>query len=143
MKISTKGRYALRLLYDIAGHQADGCVSLKEVSERQDISKKYLEQIVPMLTKPGILRTVRGNQGGYMLAVSPDTLTVGEILKATEGNLAPVPCLEFKDNDCPKADFCPTLYIWQGLQKTVTDYFESITLQDIIDHNSDGNDYSI
>src|SRR5574344_397160 len=117
MKISTKGRYALRLLYDIAGHQADGCVSLKEVSERQDISKKYLEQIVPMLTKPGILRTVRGNQGGYMLAVSPDTLTVGEILKATEGNLAPVPCLEFKDNDCPKADFCPTLYIWQGLQR--------------------------
>lgn len=145
MKISTKGRYALRMLLDLAVRQEQGYVSLKEVAERQNISKKYLEQIVPMLNRSGILRTNRGNKGGYMLAKPANALTVGEILRATEGSLAPVACLEYDVNDCPRAEECATLYIWEGLYKAVQDYLDGITLQDILNHNSglDGNDYCI
>ncbi len=145
MKISTKGRYALRMLLDLAVRQEQGYISLKEVAERQNISKKYLEQIVPMLNRSGILRTNRGNKGGYMLAKPANVLTVGEILRATEGSLAPVACLEYEVNDCPRAEECATLYIWEGLYKAVQDYLDGITLQDILNHNSglDGNDYCI
>ncbi|MBQ3939829.1 MAG: Rrf2 family transcriptional regulator [Oscillospiraceae bacterium] len=132
MKISTKGRYALRMLIDLAMHQSEGYVSLKDISERQDISKKYLEQIVPMLNRNGILRTNRGNRGGYMLAKQPCECTVGAILRATEGNLAPVSCLDAPVNDCPRAAQCPTLFIWEGLNRTVSEYLDSITLQDIL-----------
>lgn len=140
MKISTKGRYALRMLIELAAHPENGFVSLKEISEQQDISKKYLEQIVPMLNKAGILRTNRGNRGGYQLAKSPAECTVGEVLRATEGSLAPVSCLEYEVNDCPRAEFCATLFVWEGLQKAVSDYLDSITLQDIIDRNGDAGD---
>lgn len=133
MKISTKGRYALRLLIDIATHQEEGFVSLKEVSCRQNISKKYLEQIVPMLSKSGILRTNRGNHGGYMLAVRPEDCTVGQVLRATEGNLAPVACLGNKVNDCPRAATCSVLYVWEGLEQVVEKYLDGISLQDILD----------
>ncbi len=133
MKISTKGRYALRMLIDLASNHEDGYISLKDIAERQDISKKYLEQIVPMLNKSGILRTNRGNKGGYMLAKAPNELTVGDVLRATEGNLAPVSCLEYEPNTCPRREDCATLYIWEGLYKAVNEYLDSITLQDIID----------
>lgn len=140
MKISTKGRYALRMLIELALHQDESYVSLKEISERQGISKKYLEQIVPMLNKGGILRTNRGNKGGYMLAKSPDECTVGDVLRATEGSLSAVACLEHEVNDCPRAEICQTLYIWEGLTKTITDYLDSITIQDILDRFSDAGD---
>ena len=145
MKISTKGRYALRMLLDLAVHHEQGYISLKDVAERQNISKKYLEQIVPMLNRNGILRTNRGNKGGYMLGKTPEQLTVGEILRATEGSFAPVACLEYEVNDCPRAGECATLYIWEGLYKVVQEYLDSITLQDILNHNSglNGNDYCI
>ncbi len=144
MKISTKGRYALRMLIELATHQEEGFVSLKDISERQGISKKYLEQIVPMLNKSGILRTNRGNKGGYMLAKPANECTVGEVLRATEGSLAPVSCLEYEQNDCPRADTCATLYVWQGLEKAVNDYLNSVTVQDIIDHSAEaGDDYCI
>ena len=144
MKISTKGRYALRMLLELAAHQDDGFISLKEISEHQDISKKYLEQIVPMLNKSGILRTNRGNRGGYMLAKSPRECSVGDVLRATEGSLAPVTCLEYDVNDCPRAGFCPTLFVWEGLNKAVTEYLDGITLQDILDRmTSEGGDYCI
>jgi len=145
MKISTKGRYALRLIIDLAQHTGDGFVSLKDVAERQAISKKYLEQIVPMLNKSGILHTNRGNRGGYMLSANPSTLTVGDVLRATEGSLAPVSCLEFEPNICERREECSTLYIWEGLFKAVTEYLDGISIQDIIDKSTfhDGNDYVI
>ena len=144
MKISTKGRYALRMLYDLALHQEEGYVSLKDIAERQSISKKYLEQIVPLLNRSGILKTNRGNKGGYMLSQKPSDYTVKDILEATEGSLAPVSCLEFEPNECPRQSECSTLYIWEGLYKVVSEYLGGITLQDIIDRNgSIGGDYCI
>ena len=142
MKISTKGRYALRMLLYLAAHQDDGFVSLKEIAEEQGISKKYLEQIVPMLNKGGILRTNRGNRGGYMLAKRADECSVGDVLRATEGSLAPVSCLDFDVNDCPRADGCATLYIWEGLYKVINEYLDSVTLEDML-KNSSGDDYCI
>lgn len=145
MKISTKGRYALRMLIELASHPENSYLSLKEVSQRQNISKKYLEQIVPMLNKSGILRTVRGNKGGYMLAKPPHQCTVGDVLRATEGSLAPVACLEHDLNDCPRASDCAALFVWEGLSKTVNNYLDSITIQDILDRmaSQNGNDYCI
>ena len=150
MKISTKGRYALRMLFDIACHSGEGVVSLTDVSERQMISKKYLEQIVPMLTRAGILRAMRGNRGGYSLVMKADELTVGDVLRATEGSLAPVSCLEVEPIDCPHAEACSTLFVWQGLYEVEKKYLDSVTLQDIVDHSTSdrfdseaGNDYCI
>lgn len=144
MKISTKGRYSLRMVIDIAQHPDIEFISLKEISERQQISKKYLEQIVPLLSRSGILKTNRGNKGGYGLAVSPKELTVGDVLRAAEGSLAPVSCLEYETNDCPRVDDCATLPIWQGLYKVVSEYLDGITVQDILDKaGSAGGDYCI
>lgn len=137
MKISTKGRYALRMLIDLAINQNDSFVSLKDIAERQNISKKYLEQIVPMLSG-SLLRTTRGKRGGYMLARSPEEISVGDVLRAAEGTLAPVSCLEYTPNDCQRVDSCAALFVWEGLYKTVTDYLDGITLQDIIDRSSTG-----
>lgn len=136
MKISTKGRYALRLLVDLAEHRDEGFVALKDVAKRQDISKKYLEQIVSVLNRPGILKTNRGYQGGYQLARAPEKYTVGDILRITEGGLAPVACLDQEENLCERSSFCATLFIWEGLYKTVNEYLDSITLQDILDNKS-------
>ncbi len=145
MKISTKGRYALRMLVDIALHEDDGFISLKEISERQNISKKYLEQIVPLLSKDGLLRTNRGNKGGYALTKAASDITVGEVLRATEGSLAPVSCLEFDVNTCPRAENCDTLFVWKGLYDVINNYLNNITVNDIIEHSgsSSGGDYCI
>lgn len=133
MKISTKGRYALRMLVDLAEHENCGFVALKDIAERQNISKKYLEQIIPILGKSDILKTTRGSQGGYMLSRSPDKYTVGEILRLTEGSLAPVDCLNQEPNECERSAECATLPVWQGLYRVINDYLDSITLQDILD----------
>jgi len=137
MKISTKGRYSLRMLLDLAEHKDEGFITLKDISERQGISKKYLEQIVSILNSPDILRTNRGNKGGYMLAKEPDQYTAGDILRIAEGGLCPVSCLEDDPNRCDRSDFCPTLPIWQGLKNAISDYLDGITLQDILDSNKD------
>ncbi len=143
MKISTKGRYAVRMLLDLAEHQQDGYVALKEIAKRQEISKKYLEQIVPILNKSGLLQTNRGSQGGYRLSKKPEQYTVGEILRLTEGSLAPVACLDQPENLCPRRSSCATLFVWQGLYRTIEEYLDGITLQDIIDRQKDSYDYII
>lgn len=145
MKISTKGRYALRMLIDLAEHSSDGFVALKDIAQRQGISKKYLEQIVPILNKTDILKTNRGFQGGYMLAKAPDKYTVGEILRLTEGSLSPVACLDQDPIQCERSNECPTLPIWQGLNQVIRDYLDHITLQDILDQQRErySNDYII
>ena len=145
MKISTKGRYALRMVVDLAIYQENSFVSLKDIAERENISKKYLEQIVPMLNKSGILKTTRGHRGGYMLAKKAEEITVGDVLRATEGSLAPVSCLEYQPNECERKNECSTLYIWEGLYKLVTDYLDGITVRDILEKNPEisGIDYCI
>lgn len=135
MKISTKGRYALRMLADLAINK-DRYVSLKEIAERQQISKKYLEQIVPLLNNSGFLITNRGYQGGYMLKKAPDECIVGDILRITEGNLAPVTCLEQSPNQCARCKECLTLPVWEGLDRLITEYLDGITLADIISEKS-------
>lgn len=145
MKISTKGRYAVRMMLDLAEHGEGRYVALKEIAERQGISKKYLEQIVTILNKSDFLMTNRGFQGGYKLAKTPDKYTVGEILRLTEGSLAPVSCLEHQPNQCSRASFCPTLFIWKGLGDVINNYLDSITLQDVLDKQIEiySNDYMI
>ncbi|MBF1014909.1 MAG: Rrf2 family transcriptional regulator [Lachnospiraceae bacterium] len=133
MKISTKGRYALRLMVDLAEHKDSGFIALKDVAKRQNISKKYLEQIVPVLNGAGLLTTNRGNRGGYKLAKEPKEYTVGDILRITEGSIAPVSCLESDVNSCERKNFCQTLYVWEGLYKVVNEYLDGITVQDIVD----------
>ncbi|MBQ9246120.1 RrF2 family transcriptional regulator [bacterium] len=143
MKISTKGRYALRMLLDLAMHQDSGYVPLKDISKRQKISKKYLEQIVPIFNKNNFLQTNRGFQGGYRLTLSPDKYTVGDILRLAEGSLSPVPCLE--SNCCSDIDNCLTYPVWKGLERVINEYLDSISLQDIIDNQKDNfvNNYVI
>ena len=141
MKISTKGRYSLRMLVDLAEHKNDGFVSLKDISERQGISKKYLEQIVTLLSRPDILRTNRGNKGGYMLAKEPNQYTVGQILRITEGGLFPVSCLANELNQCERKGYCKTLLVWQGLEKITNQYLNGITIQDIVDDYRDPGAY--
>ena len=145
MKISTKGRYALRMLVDLAEHQNCGFVALKDIADRQNISKKYLEQIIPIFHKSDILKTTRGSQGGYMLSRTPDKYTVGEILRLTEGNLAPVEGLDRNPVGCERSGECATLPVWQGLNRVINEYLDSITLQDILDQQRDRytNDYII
>lgn len=137
MKISTKGRYALRMMLDLAEHQGDGYIALKDIAERQNVSKKYLEQIVPILNKADILNTNRGYQGGYRLARTPDKYTVGDILRITEGSISPVACLDKNPVECERASECATLPVWQGLYKVIADYLDGITLQDILDKQHD------
>ena len=133
MKISTKGRYALRMLLDLAMHQQEGFIALKDIAARQHISKKYLEQIVPILNRASILQANRGFQGGYRLVNPPDAYTVGDILRLTEGSLTPIACLDLQPEGCERRNECITLPMWQGLSKVIADYLDNITLQDIID----------
>lgn len=136
MKISTKGRYALRMLIDLAEHKNDGYIALKDIAARQNISKKYLEQIIPILNRADILLANRGFQGGYKLAKSPDKYTVGYILRLTEGSLSPVACLDQEPIECSKSAECPTLPVWKGLKKVICEYLDGITLQDILDEQA-------
>ncbi len=133
MKVSTKGRYSVRLLLDLAEHAGKGYVPLKDIAERQEISKKYLEQIVALLNVSGMLRTNRGYQGGYMLAKAPKEYTLGYILRITEGGLLPVACLENEPNQCPRSSRCKALNVWEGLNRVVSQYLDGITLQDLLD----------
>lgn len=132
MKISTKGRYAIRFMLDIAEHAKDGNVSLKDVSARQNISLKYLEQIVNSLAKAGYVRSQRGAQGGYKLMRAPGEYTIGDILRITEGSMAPIDCLEDEVNQCPRAEQCPTIKMWKGLYKVINDYLDSVTVADLM-----------
>lgn len=143
--ISTRGRYALRMMLDLAEHGGDRYVTLKEIAERQNISKKYLEQIIPILNRSELLQTSRGFGGGYRLNKRPAEYTVGEILRATEGSMAPVACLEGEVNRCPRRAECETLPVWLGLQKVVDEYLDGITLQDLLDRRAEdaGNSYQI
>jgi Rrf2 family protein len=145
MKISTKGRYALRMMVDIGLHDTGEYVSLKDISGRQDITVKYLEQIVASLTKAGLLRSQRGNNGGYRLSREPPDYRVGDILRVMEGSLAPVTCLEDKENQCSRCDECAVLPFWRGLDIVISDYVDRYTLQDLMDQRIalSGNDYSI
>jgi Rrf2 family protein len=131
MKISTKGRYALRMLLDLAEHEGDGFIALKDIAARQDISKKYLEQIVPVLNRTDLLQANRGFQGGYRLSRDPGEITVGEVLRLTEGSLAPVSCLIRSPEECPRSVDCMTLPVWKGLYETINTYLGGITLKDI------------
>ncbi len=131
MKISTRGRYALRFMIDLAQNGTENFVPLKDISERQEISIKYLEQITALLSKYGLLQSVRGPQGGYRLARPASSYTVGEILRTTEGNLAPVACLETPVNTCERQNMCATLKVWRGLEKVVNDYLDSISLEQL------------
>ena len=143
MKISTKGRYALRMLVDLA-EQSDGqFVSLKDIAARQQLSKKYLEQIAPILTRGGMLKTNRGFQGGYKLAKPAEQVRVGDILRLTEGSLAPVACLEQSPNPCERCSTCTTLFVWEGLGKIIAEYLDGITLRDIVDRQHSVWDFSI
>lgn len=137
MRISTKGRYALRMLVDLAKHQNEGFITLKDIAKRQEISKKYLEQIVVLLNPAKILKANRGFQGGYQLAVNPKDITVLSILKITEGSIAPVSCLDNKPNLCERCAECPTLPVWEGLNEVINSYLENITIQDIIDKQNE------
>lgn len=143
MLISTKGRYALRVMIDLAEHPSDGFVSLKEIAERQEISEKYLECIIRMLVKAKVLESLRGKGGGYRLRKTPDEYTVGSILQLTEESLAPVSCLEMGAVACPRAGNCRTLSLWQGLDKVIHTYLESVTIADLTQHHAVGDDYVI
>lgn len=132
MKISTKGRYALRLMMDLGINDQDGFVSLKDAAERQGISLKYLEQIAGLLSRAGMLQSGRGAQGGYRLARDPKNYTVGDILRLTEGNLAPVACLAEPMNSCERCGECATLEFWTGLYDTVNKYIDAYTLEDLL-----------
>lgn len=143
MLISTKGRYALRVLIDLAEHQKTGYIPLKEVAKRQEISEKYLESIIKILVRAGILRGLRGKGGGYQLAVAPERCSLGTILRLTEESLAPVTCLNSGASPCSRAASCRTLPIWQGLDKIIQDYLDNITLADILAVSPDSGDYII
>lgn len=132
MKVSTKGRYALRLMTDLAVNDKEGYVSLKDAAERQGISLKYLEQIAGILSRAGMLRSGRGAQGGYRLARDPKEYTVGVILRLTEGNLAPVACLAEEENRCERSGECAILEFWTGLYDTVNQYIDGYTLEDLL-----------
>lgn len=131
MKISTKGRYALRAMIDLALNSDGNFISLKEIAKRQDITVKYLEQIVALLNKAGFLETARGNAGGYKLAKEPKDYIVGDILRATEGDLAPIICLT-EDGVCQRKQICKTYSFWKGLDDVINDYIDSKTLEDLL-----------
>ncbi len=143
MLISTRGRYALRVLADMAEHQKDSYVPLKEIAARQDISEKYLESIIRTLVKEGIITGLRGKGGGYRLAMSPECLSVGRILRLTEGTLSPVACLDKGSTPCPRLSECRTLPMWQGLDRVIYDYLEKYTIADLMVPGDPGNYYVI
>lgn len=145
MKISTKGRYALRMMCDIAANDNGSAIPLKEIAARQNISVKYLEQIVILLSRAGFVKSVRGAQGGYKLTNPPKYYTVGMILRLTEGSLALVSCLEDNVNTCGRASECSTLFVWEQLYSAICNVVDNITIEDILMHsgNNRGDDYVI
>lgn len=132
MMISTRGRYALRVLIDLAEHNTGGYIPMKDIAERQGISLKYLERIIPVLSKNGIIDGVQGKGGGYRLIIEPSQCNIGNILRLTEGDLAPVACLCKDAEPCDRADKCRTFPLWVEFYETVNRFFDSKTLEDII-----------
>ena len=147
MMVSTKGRYALRVMVDMAEHQAEGYLPLKEIAERQDISEKYLESILKVLVKhkflTGLREGLRGKGGGYKLTRAPETYTVGSILRLTEGSLATVACLEEGAPACPRMAECRTYPLWYKLDGMISEYLDSVTLADLMQYPDAGNEYVI
>ena len=143
MLISTKGRYALRVMIDLAEHRGDGFIPLKTIAQRQEISEKYLESIIKLLVKSKLLSGVRGKGGGYRLTKAPDRYTVGDILRLTEESLAPVACLATGADACPKAAACRTLPLWKGLEQVISDYLDNVTVADLMQQGDAGDDYVI
>lgn len=142
MFISTKGRYALRIMLELASRNTEEYIPLRELTESQGISMKYLESIISVLVKANYVEGLRGKGGGYKLSKRPDEYTVGGILRLTEGSLAPVSCLECEVNTCERADKCPTLPMWSKLHSFINNYFDSITLEDILkDKNLEQKDF--
>ena len=133
MKLSTKGRYGLKAMLDLAVHNSDGQISLKSIAERQDISENYLEQLFATLRKSGLVNSIRGSQGGYILAHSPENITVGSILRSLEGSLAPVDCVMENDPmQCSRSECCVTRYIWEKIRDSVNSVVDAITLDDLV-----------
>ena len=139
MMVSTKGRYALRLMIDLAENSSGNPVSLKDVAKRQGISDKYLEQIISVLNKAGYVRSVRGAQGGYLLKSDPETYTVGMILRQTEGSLAPVSCIEDDEIICDRQEQCVTSIVYKKINDAISNVVDNITLQDLVDWQSEKN----
>ena len=141
MKISTKGRYGLRIMLDLALAPKDEYVSIKSIASRQDISEKYMEQIVTILNRAGYVCSIRGAKGGYMLAKDPNEYTVGMILRQMEGSLAPVSCLETGKEDCERCNQCVTVKLWGQLKSAIDGVIDNITLADLVawDHERNGN----
>lgn len=133
MKISTRGRYALRLMLDLAQNDTDQYLTIKSISERQEISGKYLEQIISVLSRAGYVKSIRGSQGGYKLVRPADEYTVGMILRLIEGSLVPVACMEDDPNQCPRCDQCVTLDVWKQLDKAISGVIDHITLADLVE----------
>ena len=131
MIVSTKGRYALRVMVELAQHQGDGYVPLNVIAERQDISEKYLESILKVLVQDKLLTGLRGRGGGYRLTKDPADYTAGEILRAIEGSVAPIPCLGSETNECPMWEQCFTLPFWTGLDEVINQYIDSVTLEQL------------
>lgn len=133
MKVSTRGRYALRLMIDLATNDNGNPISIKDVAERQGISDKYLEQIISVLNKAGYVKSVRGSQGGYILKKKPEDYTVGMILRLTEGSLAPVACVEEDETDCERQSGCVTYILWKKISDAVNGVVDTVTLKDLIE----------
>ncbi len=140
--ISTRGRYAIRVLIDLAEHRGQLYIPMKEVAKRQEISLKYLEKIMPLLSKAGLVEGQHGKGGGYRLSREPEQYRIGEILRLTEVDLAPVACLSGPVNTCPRAAFCRTLPMWQKYNQMTNEFFDSITIADLMQRES-GGDYVI
>lgn len=146
MKISTKGRYAVRVMLDLALNDTGEYVKVREIAKRQEISEKYLEQIIAVLNKAGFVRSTRGAQGGYKIAKDPSQYTVGMILRLTEGSLCPVACLETEDNECDRCDTCETLQVWKDLNDAINRVVDGVTIADLVARHQEcieNMDYSI
>ena len=143
MLISTKGRYALRVMIDLAEHRSEEFISLREIAIRQEISEKYLESIIRMLVKAKVVESLRGKGGGYRLKKAPEDYTADSILSLTEESLAPVACLEENADACPRAARCKTLSLWRGLDQAIHTYLKSVTIADLMEQGAAGDDYVI
>lgn len=136
MMISTRGRYCLRVMIDLAEHQGEGYIRMKDVADRQGLSLKYLEKILPILVKNDIVEGIQGKGGGYRLRRAPKEYTLGEILRLTEGTLAPVACLECGAAPCERAADCRTLPVWVELDRIISEYLDSVTIADLLQNNT-------
>ena len=131
MKISTKGRYAVRVMLDLAVNNTGEYIKVKQIAERQEISEKYLEQIISVLNKAGFVKSTRGAQGGYRIVGNPENYTVGMVLRLTEGKLCPVSCLEDEVNQCGRCDTCETLTVWKELHEAINKVVDGVTIADL------------